>query len=175
MNAACLRRYASPLGVLTLASDGGALIGLWFDGQKHFMETYGADGKRVLLSPEGCREEALPAFAEAEAWLDCYFGGGIPDFTPPLRLCGTPFRQTAWRLLLEIPYGHTITYGELAERMGRARMSARAVGAAVGRNPVSLIVPCHRVVGADGNPVGYAAGTDTKTRLLALERANARK
>lgn len=173
MSAAYLRRYASPLGGLTLSGDGGALTGLWFDGQKRFMETHGADGKRVTLSPESCREAALPVFAQAEAWLNVYFGGGIPDFTPPLRLCGTPFQQTIWRLLLEIPYGHTITYGELAakaaERMGRARMSARAVGNAVGRNPVSLIVPCHRAIGADGRLTGYAAGLDVKKRLLALE------
>ena len=169
-----LYRYASPVGGLTLSSDGDALTGLWFDGQKYFMEAYGADGKRVALSLEGCREAPLPVFEEAKAWLDCYFGGGVPDFTPPLRLYGTAFRKAVWELLLGVPYGHTVTYGELAaasaERLGRVRMSARAIGNAVGRNPISIIVPCHRVTGAGGKLTGYSAGLDTKARLLALER-----
>ena len=172
---AYLYRYASPVGGLTLSADGEALTGLWFDGQKYFMETYGADGKPVKLSPETCREAPLPVFDEARAWLDFYFGGGVPDFTPPLRLYGTPFRKTVRELLLGVPYGHTVTYGELAasaaERLGRARMSARAVGNAVGHNPISIIIPCHRVVGAGGKLTGYSAGTDTKARLLALEGA----
>ena len=139
------------------------------------MGAYGADGKRVALSPETCQEAPLPVFEEAKAWLDRYFGGGVPDFTPPLRLYGTPFRKAVWELLLGVPYGHTVAYGELAalaaERLGRARMSARAVGNAVGHNPISIIIPCHRVTGAGGKLTGYAAGLDTKARLLALERA----
>lgn len=160
-----ITHYVSPLGGLTLASDGEALTGLWFDGQKHFPE----------FSPEIRREIPLPVFEQTKRWLNLYFSGSAPDFTPPLRPCGTPFQETVWERLRAIPYGHTVTYGELAswtaERLGRARMSARAVGNAVGRNPVALLIPCHRVVGADGNLTGYAAGLDTKARLLSLERA----
>ena len=173
---AYLFRYASPLGVLTLSSDGDALTGLWFDGQKYFMEPYDASGKIIRLSPKNCQEAPLPVFERAETWLNRYFGGGVPDFTPPLRLYGSAFQKTVWELLLRVPYGRTVTYGELAasvaERMGKPRMSARAVGAAVGRNPVSVMVPCHRVVGAGGKLTGYSAGTDKKAYLLALERAH---
>jgi methylated-DNA-[protein]-cysteine S-methyltransferase len=158
-------RYTSPLGGITLASDGEALIGLWFDGQRHFART---------LGPAPI-EKALPVFALAEGWLDAYFSGKAPDFTPPLDPRGTAFQRAVWELLLAIPYGQTVTYGELAaslaERRGLSRMSARAVGGAVGRNPISLIVPCHRVVGADGSLTGYAGGIDRKRRLLALEKS----
>ncbi len=155
--------YPSPLGGLTLASDGEALTGLWFDGQAHFGSTLGA-----------AREERkLPVFAEAARWLDLYFSGTAPGFTPPLRLKGTAFRCLVWELLLEIPYGQTLSYAVLAQRaaarLGVPRMSARAVGGAVGHNPISLIVPCHRVIGADGSLTGYAGGTERKARLLALE------
>ena len=164
-----IHRCASPLGGITLASDGEALTGLWFDGQKHFAET---------LSRE-CEEKALPVFAAAERWLDMYFGGRAPDFTPPLRLRGTDFRRLVWELLLAIPYGQTVSYGEIAaeaaRRTGAPRMSARAVGGAVGHNPIALIVPCHRVVGADGSLTGYAGGVDRKARLLALEGAAPRR
>ncbi len=161
-----VHHYQSPLGAVTLASDGNALTGLWFDGQKHFAETLPADHS----------EQMLPVFAEAERWLDRYFSGGIPDFTPPLFLRGTPFRRLVWEQLLLIPYGTTVTYGQLAERLsvqtGR-RVSARAVGGAVGHNPISLIVPCHRVIGADGSLTGYAGGTDRKSELLRMEKENA--
>ena len=151
--------YASPLGVVTLASDGRALTGLWFDGQKHFGDT---------LSP--LREEKpLPVFEQAQAWLDLYFQGKEPDFTPELAPAGTPFRQAVWALLLTIPYGQTMTYGALAARLGRA--SPRAVGGAVARNPISLIIPCHRVVGAGGSLTGYAGGVEKKRALLRLEGA----
>ena len=147
----------SPLGPVTLASDGDALTGLWFDGQRHFA--------RGL---EACREERdLPVFRETVRWLETYFAGDVPGFTPPLALSGTPFQRRVWAALLEIPYGQTISYGALAQRLGAA--SARAVGGAVGRNPVSLIVPCHRVVGADGGLTGYAGGLDRKRRLLEIE------
>jgi len=155
--------YPSPLGGITLASDGTALTGLWFDGQAHFASTLPAEHE----------ERTLPVFRQAEQWLDVYFSGRAPDFTPPLHLRGTPFQRAVWDLLLEIPFGRTVTYGELAARLakqrGADRMSARAVGAAVGRNPISLIVPCHRVVGAGGRLTGYAGGLDKKARLLALE------
>ena len=160
--------YESPLGGILLAGDGERLTGLWFEGQKHYAEG---------LSPR--REEAwLPVFDEAKRWLDLYFSGRAPGFMPPLRLRGTDFRRAVWETLLMIPYGKTMTYGEVAERvaarMGLARTSARAVGGAVGRNPVSLVIPCHRVVGADGSLTGYAGGIGRKLRLLRLEGADMR-
>ncbi len=159
--------YRSPLGGVTLASDGESLTGLWFDAQKHFPETLRAEGA----------EKALPVFDSADAWLDAYFSGRDPGFTPPLSLRGSAFRRAVWALLLTIPYGQTTTYGELAARIaaqrGVRRMSAQAVGGAVGHNPVSLIVPCHRVIGADGSLVGYAGGIARKAALLELERTHA--
>ncbi len=163
-----LHRDASPLGEMTLASDGAALTGLWFDGQRPPLD----------LSKAREAEELLPVFARTLCWLDIYFSGRAPDFTPPLRLSGTVFRETVWDLLLTVPYGKTVTYGELARlaaaRLGLARMSAQAVGGAVGANPVSIIVPCHRVLGADGSLTGYAGGLDCKRFLLELERSGNR-
>ncbi len=159
----CVHHYDSPLGGITMAGRGGALTGLWFDGQKHF-----AAG----LSRE-YRETDLPVFEEAGRWLDIYFSGEAPGFTPELLLPGTAFRRAVWEQLLTIPWGRTVTYGEIAARLGLPRGSARAVGGAVGRNPISLIVPCHRVVGADGSLTGYAGGTDRKARLLEIEKAAA--
>ena len=156
-------RYDSPLGLITMACDGNALTGLWFNGQKHFGESLSADHT----------ERFLPVFDETCRWLDLYFSGSIPDFTPPLNLRGTAFRRTVWEILLTIPYGRTTTYGRIAESIAAqketGRLSAQAVGNAVGHNPVSLIVPCHRVVGADGSLTGYAGGTDRKRRLLEME------
>ncbi|HIY96832.1 MAG TPA: methylated-DNA--[protein]-cysteine S-methyltransferase [Candidatus Borkfalkia excrementigallinarum] len=154
----------TPLGGVTLASDGEVLTGLWFDGQKYF----GAG------SYPDAAEKELPVFGRTREWLRIYFGGRNPDFTPPLSLIGSPFRRAVWEMLLRIPYGKTMTYGEIARLMGEEsghRVSARAVGGAVGHNPVSLIVPCHRVVGANGNLTGYAGGIERKRYLLALERA----
>lgn len=153
--------YASPLGGILLAADGEGLTGLWFEGQKYYARGLDADHE----------EKLLPVFAQAARWLDTYFGGREPDFTPPLRLTGTKFQLAIWRGLLAIPYGATETYGGLARLCSRAGMAARAVGGAVGRNPVSIIVPCHRVVGADGSITGYAGGIDRKAKLLALEGA----
>ncbi len=155
-------RYVSPMGGITLASDGEALTGLWFDGQKHFGSTL----------TEALAEKPLPVFDRADQWLDAYFGGREPDFTPPLRLRGTSFQQAVWRRLLAVPYGRTVTYGEIASFLGLPPGSARAVGGAVGRNPISLIVPCHRVIGADGSLTGYAGGIERKIRLLELENAD---
>lgn len=156
-------RYLSPLGGITMASDGEALTGLWFDGQKHF----GAG-----LAP-GCREMELPVFDAAAEWLDIYFSGREPYFTPPLSPQGTVFQRTVWDVLRGIPRGRTMTYGEVAaaaaERLGLERMAAQAAGGAVGRNPVSIIIPCHRVVGADGSLTGYAGGIEKKLALLELE------
>ena len=157
--------YHSPLGGITLASDGQALTGLWFDGQKYFADT---------LSKE--HEEAnLPVFEETVRWLDIYFSGKEPDFTPPLHMNTTPFRKAVWEIMLKIPYGETMTYGEIAEKIAKQRgldsMSAQAVGGAVGHNSISLIIPCHRVVGSDGSLTGYAGGIKKKEALLAMERS----
>lgn len=154
----CILRYPSPLGQITLAGDGKALVGLWFDGQKHDREVLAAEH----------READLPIFAEAIRWLDIYFSGHDPGFTPALRLRGTPFRQAVWRELLRIPYGETATYGQIAAAVGLPH-AAQAVGGAVGRNPLSLIVPCHRVLGAKGGLTGYAGGLERKEWLLRLE------
>ena len=159
-----IHHYRSPLGGITIASDGNALTGLWFDGQKYFGSTLSAEYE----------ERPLPVFDQTDSWLDLYFSGRDPGFTPPLCLRGTPFRRAVWEILLTIPFGHTVTYGEiaarLADRMGLAQMSARAVGGAVGRNPVSLIIPCHRVIGSDGSLTGYAGGPEKKLWLLEIER-----
>ena len=156
--------YQSPLGCITMASNGEALTGLWFDGQKYFGATL----------PEHYEQNELPIFAETKRWLDLYFQGTQPDFTPPLLLETTSFRKAVCEILLTIPYGHTMTYGEIAFKMAKgkrgARMSARAVGGAVGHNPISLIIPCHRVVGANGSMTGYAGGIERKEKLLALEK-----
>lgn len=155
--------YASPLGGITMASDGEALTGLWFDGQKYYADTLA----------EGHEERDLAVFAQTKKWLDLYFRGEEPDFTPPLRMRTTPFRRAVWELLLDIPYGKTMTYGEIAKRLaarrGLSHMSAQAVGGAVGHNAISLIIPCHRVIGSDGSLTGYAGGTDKKAWLLELE------
>ena len=153
-----IHHFESPLGGITAASDGEALTGLWFDGQKYFAAGLGEH-----------EERELPIFSEVGRWLDAYFDGRDPGFTPQLRLQSTPFRRAVWDLLLTIPYGQTVTYGQLAARLPGGT-SARAVGGAVGHNPVSLIVPCHRVLGADGSLTGYAGGVERKRRLLELER-----
>ncbi|MBR5381165.1 MAG: methylated-DNA--[Oscillospiraceae bacterium] len=160
------QHYSSPLGGITLASDGEALTGLWFDGQKYFAATLA----------EAHRESSLPVFEQTFSWLDVYFGGREPDFTPPLRMKTTAFRRAVWEILLTIPYGQTATYGQIADRLARSRglasLSAQAVGGAVGHNAVSLIIPCHRVVGKNGSLTGYAGGVDRKLRLLSLEGAD---
>ena len=161
--------YRSPLGGITVASDGSCLTGLWFDGQKYFGDT---------LSDKNEPAE-LPVFEETRHWLDIYFSGMAPDFTPPLAFNTSPFRRTVWDILLSIPYGRTMTYGEIAKRIaednGSGGMSAQAVGGAVGHNPISLIVPCHRVVGTNGSLTGYAGGIDKKIKLLELEGVNTEK
>ena len=162
-----IHHYKSPLGGITMASDGKALTGLWFDGQKYFA---------VTLSKEH-EKKMLPVFEAADRWLDIYFQGKEPDFLPPVSFaCGSEFRQEVWKILLSIPYGKTMTYGEIAtciaQQRGLSRMSAQAVGGAVGHNPISIIVPCHRVVGVDGSWTGYAGGIARKVSLLKLEHAD---
>lgn len=176
-----LYRYDSPLGPIHVASDGEAIIGLWLEGQKYFLQTLGQD----------VREADLPIFRQTAAWLDAYFvnwsqvdrctgpqsgkqltAPALPEL-PRLTPRGSEFRQRVWKLLLEIPYGEVTTYGalakQLAEESGRKTMSAQAVGGAVAHNPISILIPCHRVVGSDGSLTGYAGGIEKKAALLRLE------
>ena len=158
--------YISPMGGILLAADEIGIRGLWFEGQRFFA--------RGL--PEERTEEETPAIAEATRWLDIYFTGKDPGFLPPLHPVGSAFRQEVWQLLLQIPYGKTVTYGDIAKRLaektGVEGMSAQAVGGAVGHNEISIIIPCHRVVGTNGSLTGYAGGIDKKVKLLESERAD---
>mgnify|MGYP004732661659 FL=1 len=162
------QHYTSPLGGILLAADACGLTGLWFDGQKYF-------GGQLSAAHT---EREIPVLAQTKRWLDLYFAGKKPDFLPPLHLAGSAFRQAVWALLLQIPYGQTTTYGalakQLAAKLGRPRMFAQAVGGAVGHNAISILIPCHRVVGANGSLTGYAGGIDKKVQLLELERADLR-
>ena len=171
--------YRSPLGGITIASDGEALIGLWFDGQEHFGSTLGeADGAAIPADGTAEADADRPAVIdETVKWLDLYFSGKRPDHTPKIRLIGTDFRKRVWEKLLTVPYGQTTTYGELAAQLADAGKgsaakvaSARAIGGAVARNPISIIVPCHRALGAGGSLTGYAGGIEKKAALLELEK-----
>ena len=159
-------KYKSPLGDIFLAADETGLTGLWFLGQKYFANTL----------PKEHIEKETDIIKAAEDWLDIYFKGNKPDFTPPLHIDGSPFRQMVWQILLKIPYGQTTTYGEIARKVAKikniSRMSAQAVGGAVGHNKISIIIPCHRVVGTSGNLTGYAGGIDKKIALLELEHTD---
>mgnify|MGYP002516952420 CR=1 FL=1 len=161
-----LQHYESPMGGILLAAEAGSITGLWFAGQKYFA--------RGLPADSGERE--TPPLSEAKRWLDVYFSGRQPDFLPPLRPTGSVFRRKVWEILLTIPYGGTMTYGVIARKLARIQglpgMSAQAVGGAVGHNPISLMIPCHRVVGTDGSLTGYAGGIERKKRLLELEGAD---
>ena len=161
--------YTSPLGNMLLAADDTGLTGAWFECQKYF----------AAGLADNCTETNTPILSEAKRWLDIYFSGKQPDFTPPLHPSGTAFQQEVWLILLQIPYGQTTTYGDiaahLAKRKNLARMSAQAVGGAVGHNKTSVIIPCHRVVGKNGNLTGYAGGIDKKIRLLELEQTDINK
>lgn len=161
-----IQHYDSPLGGILLAADEIGLTGLWFDGQKYFAR--GLSNERIA--------QETPILTEAKRWLDIYFTSKAPDFTPPLHPTGSEFRKAVWEILLQIPYGQTTTYGEiarqLAEKQGLARMSAQAVGGAVGHNEISVIIPCHRVVGTNGSLTGYAGGIHKKEQLLELECAD---
>lgn len=155
--------YASPLGGITLTADEKGLTGLWFDGQKYF----------ALYLDKEHEEKELPVFQQAKKWLDIYFSGREPHVDVPLHFTGSDFQNEVWEILYSIPYGKTMTYGEIAQIMakkrGLTRMSAQAVGGAVARNEISLIVPCHRVVGASGSLTGYAGGISRKVALLKME------
>ena len=172
-------QYDSPLGMITVACDDEAIIGLWFNGQRHFgnilpSETVELGENELRTSTVGCKANAL--LEEARRWLDVYFSGQEPDFLPPLRYDSTPFRKVVCDIMLTIPYGKTMTYGEIADMIaterGIEKMSAQAVGGAVGHNPISLMIPCHRVVGTNGSLTGYGGGIARKLKLLELENAD---
>ena len=154
-------KYQSPIGGITIASDGSSLTGLWFDGQKYFAAS---------LSPEH-EEKVLPVFEQTIEWLDCYFSGKNPGFME-----STPFRLSVWEILKKIPYGKIITYKDIAKEIARLNglpsMSTQAVGNAVGHNPISIIIPCHRVVSCNGSLTGYAGGISKKIELLTLEQVD---
>ncbi len=155
--------YAAPYGRYVIAAEDGALTGLWLEGQKYFPSD---------LPEPSDRESEI--FARVRRWLDAYFAGKQPEVSAlPIAPKGSAFAQSVWQLLLEIPYGQTVTYGQLAKRLAEqrelAQLSAQAVGGAVGHNPISVIIPCHRVLGAKNQLTGYAGGLDVKTFLLKLE------
>ena len=157
--------YDSPLGKMLLATDEIGLTGVWFDAQKYF----------ACCLDEAYEEKEIPLFADVKKWFDVYFSGKEPDILIPLHLIGTKFQMEVWEILCTIPYGKTKTYGEIARQIAFKRgirtMSAQAVGGAVGHNPVSVIVPCHRVIGTNGSLTGYAGGIDKKIKLLEIEKA----
>lgn len=163
--------YISPLGRVKLTADGEALIGLWLEGQKYF------GGK---VKEEFVENRSLPVLENAKDWLDRYFAGKKPEISElPLAPMGSAFQRGVWELLCEIPYGQVTTYGEIAKkmaaRMGKSSMSGQAVGGAVGHNPISIIIPCHRVVGANGSLTGYAGGIKKKVKLLEHEGVDLQK
>lgn len=158
--------YQSVLGNILLAADEIGLTGLWFEGQKYFANTL----------PDETVSQETSILTETKSWLDMYFAGEEPKFTPALHPAGSPFRQAVWKMLLQIPYGQTVTYGEIAKKLAQIqkveRMSAQAVGGAVGHNEISIIIPCHRIVGTNGSLTGYAGGLDKKIALLKLEHTD---
>ena len=162
--------YDSPVGKLMVVSDEDNIVGLWIEGQKYFMENI--KGKMV-------ENPNYPILKLVKKWLDDYFNGQKPELNLPLKPYGSQFKRTVWQVLCEIPYGKTVTYGsvanKVASKLGKERMSARAIGNAVGHNPISIIIPCHRVVGKNGNLTGYAGGLDKKIWLLNYENALVKK
>lgn len=160
MNIIYTTAYSSPLGNIILGSDGLALVGLWFDGQKYFLGEY----------EEVKNDDSLEIFKETKLWLDGYFKGDSPKITIKLAPSGTPFQKKVWKELEKIPYGQTVAYGDIAKKLGIK--CGQAVGSAVGRNPISIIIPCHRVVGKNNALTGYAGGTDKKLMLLKLENSD---
>lgn len=157
--------YISPVGFITLASDEHKIVGLWSEGQKY----YGSNIVEDMVV-----KDDMPVLIETKKWLDRYFAGEKPALLElPLAPIGGEFRQMVWNILCQIPYGEVITYGDIAKKlaaeMNRMTMSSQAVGGAVGHNPISIIIPCHRVVGANGSLTGYAGGIDMKVKLLELE------
>lgn len=168
-------KYESPLGMITVASTENAVVGLWFDGQKYF-EDMGDAKATEAIRKQGFASGEMPSVMDTvRPWLDRYFAGENPDIEGvPLAPCGSSFRQMVWQILCGIPAGQTMTYGQIAkkiaEKTGKTTMSAQAVGGAVGHNPISIIIPCHRVVGTNGSFTGYAGGIDKKMALRELLR-----
>ena len=152
--------YISPIGKILMVSDGEAICGVWFYGQKYFPST---------IDDEIVQKDDLAIFVKVKKWFDDYFDGSNPDIDFKLKPEGSEFRRRVWKILSEIPYGETVTYGEIASRLS-STMSAQAVGGAVGHNPISILIPCHRVIGSDGRLTGYAGGLDKKIELLKLEK-----
>lgn len=151
--------YESPLGEMLIVSDGEAICGAWFYGQKHFKST---------IVEKTIPDDDLAIFKQTKQWFEDYFNGLNPQINFKLKADGSQFRQKVWKILSEIPYGETLTYGEIASRIS-PNMSSQAVGGAVGHNPISILIPCHRVIGRDGKLTGYAAGLDKKIELLKIE------
>ena len=166
LNMTYTTKYTSPLGPILLSADDTGLTGVWFEDQKYFAST---------LPREHIFKET-EILLMTKRYLDVYFLGKKPDFTPPLNPFGSDFRKSVWQILLQIPYGKTITYGEIANKIAEIKkipqMSSQAVGGAVGHNPISIIIPCHRVVGSNGNLTGYAGGFERKVKLLEIEHAD---
>lgn len=193
--------YSSPLGKILILFHEGTLLGLYFEGQKEFNDIMKDeevknfdDGKDFEIKDKNLRGESLDydknkvsgekfcddkILGDTKKWLDLYFSGEDPNFTPKLKLEGTEFRKDVWKILLEIPYGETLTYKDIANKLIASgkyeRMSSQAVGGAVGHNPISIIIPCHRVVGTSGSLTGYAGGLARKVRLLELEGIDVNK
>lgn len=163
------KKISSPLGEITLRSNGESLTGLWFADDKHY-------GDKDI---QDARDAELPVFVLAEKWLAEYFAGHEPKVDVALQFTGSDFQKRVWKILQNIPYGSLVTYGdiarEIAKQNGLARMSAQAVGGAVGRNPLCIIVPCHRVVGTNGSLTGYGGGMWRKVRLLEVENVDMSK
>ena len=161
-----ISHYSSPIGKILLAADEIGLTGLWFERQKYF----------ALHLDKEREEREISVFEKTKQWVNIYFSGEEPDFTVPLHFTGTAFQNEVWEILCTIPYGQTMTYGEIARKIARKKglshMSAQAVGGAVGHNEISILVPCHRVVGANGSLTGYAGGIDKKIKLLQLEKVD---
>lgn len=153
-------KYFSPIGEMLIVSDGKAINGVWFSSQKNFKST---------IEEEIVENDDLAIFKDVKLWLDNYFKGLNPQINFKIKPAGSEFRMTVWKMLLEIPYGKTLTYGQIASGISPT-MSAQAVGGAVGANPIAIIIPCHRVVGKNGKLTGYAAGIDKKIELLKLEK-----
>ena len=158
-------RYSSPVGELTLVADTQSLVSLWLPSQKYY---------NTSISERSAEKPDLPLFAIIKTWLDHYFGGQPdPISILPLAPSGSPFRLLVWRKLTEIPYGEVTSYGaiarQLAMEMGKSKIAAQAVGGAIGHNPISIIIPCHRVIGSDGSLTGFGGGIQTKWSLLELE------
>ncbi len=151
--------YISPIGEMMIVSDGEAICGVWFYGQKHFKSS---------INDEIIEDSDLAVFSDVFNFFDDYFQGLNPEITFPLRPHGSEFRKKVWKILTQIPYGETLTYGEIASMISPT-MSAQAVGGAVGHNPIAVLIPCHRVLGANQKLTGYAAGIDKKIELLKVE------